>query len=73
MDVSGAITTTDDRPSPPPHPERIGRYPVERVLGAGSFGIVYLARDDDLQRSVAIKVPTQRLLARPGAIDSFLR
>jgi formylglycine-generating enzyme required for sulfatase activity len=60
-------------PPPPECPSRIGRYRVERVLGAGSFGIVYLAHDDDLQRAVAIKVPTARLLARPGAADAYLR
>ena len=37
-------------------PERIGRYRVLRLLGAGSFGRVWLASDDELQREVAIKV-----------------
>ncbi len=60
-------------PPPPKHPARIGRYSVERVLGEGSFGVVYLARDDDLQRAVAVKVPTARLLARPGAADAYLK
>jgi serine/threonine protein kinase len=60
-------------PPPPPAPERIGRYPIERVLGQGGFGIVYLARHEDLNRRVAIKVPTARLLAQPGAADEYLR
>ncbi len=38
-------------------PEKIGRYPVISLLGQGGFGRVYLAHDDDLERSVAIKVP----------------
>ena len=40
-----------------PLPERIGRYRTERLLGRGGYGLVYLARDDQLARPVAIKVP----------------
>ena len=37
-------------------PEQIGNYDVERRLGNGSMGTVYLARDRELGRHVAIKV-----------------
>src|SRR5258708_6397342 len=43
--------------SPFEQPERIGRYRVEKVLGQGGFGRVFLAYDDQLNRHVAIKVP----------------
>jgi serine/threonine protein kinase len=53
------------------HPSHIGRYRVERVLGEGRFGHVYLAHDDHLRRPVAIKVPKQDRSSLPGYAESF--
>jgi serine/threonine protein kinase len=50
-------------PPPPDHPHQIGRYRIEKVLGEGGFGRVYLAHDDQLLRSVAIKVPRRQRLS----------
>ncbi len=36
-------------------PEKIGRYEVQCVLGRGAMGVVYLALDPLLKRSVAVK------------------
>ncbi|MEO8622818.1 MAG: protein kinase, partial [bacterium] len=50
-----------------------GEYSIQRELGRGGMGIVYLARDVQLDRDVAIKVLPGHLSARPGLRERFLR
>ncbi len=54
------------------HPQRIGRYRIEKVLGKGGFGIVYLAHDEQLNRRVAVKVPHAKLISRPEDAEAYL-
>jgi serine/threonine-protein kinase len=37
-------------------PQRLGRYVIERKIGRGAMGAVYLARDPRINRPVALKV-----------------
>ena len=41
-----------------------GQYTIERPLGQGGMGTVFLARDESLDREVAIKVMKPQALAK---------
>jgi serine/threonine protein kinase/formylglycine-generating enzyme required for sulfatase activity len=60
------------RAVPDEHPSHVGRYRIERLLGQGGYGRVYLAHDDQLRRSVAVKVPRPELACLPGFAESYL-
>jgi serine/threonine-protein kinase len=52
---------------------QIGRYKVVEQLGRGGLGAVYLARDEDLHRVVAIKLNLESVDATPERRARFRR
>ncbi|HET7540897.1 MAG TPA: protein kinase [Polyangiaceae bacterium] len=51
----------------------VGKYVVGRMLGSGGMGMVFAARDERLNRQVAIKVLLPRLVSSQTATQRFLR
>ncbi len=48
--------TALEAPTRDGHPDRIGRFEIQRLVGTGGMGNVYLAHDPQLRREVALKV-----------------
>ncbi len=52
-------------------PERIGKYRIERSLGRGGMGMVYVGHDETLGRKVAVKVINEKLEGVENALKRF--
>jgi WD40 repeat protein/tRNA A-37 threonylcarbamoyl transferase component Bud32 len=53
--------------------QKLGKFELIATVGHGAFGTVYKARDPELDRVVAVKVPRAGNLTSPQDLDRFLR
>src|SRR4051812_39273126 len=51
----------------------LGRYRVDRFVGAGGMGEVYAATDLQLARTVALKVLSPARASDPSRVQRFIR
>lgn len=50
----------------------VGHFVIERRIGSGGMGTVFLARDERLQRPVALKILSPQQTADAGTVQRFL-
>lgn len=65
------IDRTSSLPDPPP--EKIGGYLIERKLGQGGMGTVYLGRHEQSAQVAAIKVLPASMAREEGFVARFVR
>ena len=58
---------------PEPHPEQIGRYRIQSVLGRGAMGVIFRAHDPVIDRTIAIKLVRADLLEGEDRTDYIAR
>ena len=55
----------------PSQPAKVGKYEVERILGRGAMGVVYLARDPMIGRHIALKTIHLPAGLDPDKVNEF--
>lgn len=68
---SGTARPTGNAPTT--QPKRLGRFELLKLLGQGGCGKVFKARDPQLDRTVALKVPLKEVLQSDEERERFLR
>lgn len=67
-----SLVDQEDQTREAPTLKKIGRFELVSRLGIGGFGTVWKARDTELDRTVAVKIPRKGQLAREE-VEQFFR
>lgn len=65
------MSPDSNSPSASSQPVHFGKYDIQRRIGAGGMGTVYLATDRDLKRTVALKILPQDRADNPTLVKRF--
>ena len=66
-----ADARSSEAPANPSRTRRLGKYRIEKQIGAGGMGSVFLAVDSELQRTVALKILPKERAANPQLVKRF--
>ena len=73
IEPGGAVVEARSDPGPSLVGQTLGQYRIDGVLGEGGMGVVYLAQDVRLGRSVALKAVAPQFTGDPARRDRLMR
>jgi serine/threonine protein kinase len=69
-EISGSTTDSELEPG---HPKELGNFQIVKKIGEGGMGYVFEAKDNQLNRRVALKVMKREVATNASARKRFLR
>lgn len=71
FDTTGLVFRQQERAGGEEIPQRVGDYRIEKLIGSGGMGRVYLAEHGTMLRPVALKTLPPERMQQPSAVDRF--
>ncbi len=71
FDSAGAVADTDAAELTEGIPSQVGDYRIQKLIGSGGMGRVYLAQHETMQRTVALKTLPPERMRQASAVQRF--